>query len=205
MSRIVQITLFIPKANHTFASTCELGLSETLEFHFIQLAFSISSPEWEVSHSGPVSEWRDEPHDPGAWLISDHYPVSAAHRENQAFVLGFNCIASCSSSRLLTWLWNAGNVCHRGLAEAVRHSERTPRSFSAANIFSMKSEWGRKEGRVRRKEVWVSSVVYGKDVINSPRDEAAPMASSSRQKATLWKTKQDSMTSEVSKQIIQWE
>lgn len=121
MSRMVQITLFIPKANHTFASTCELGLAETLKFHFIQLAFSIRSPEREVSHSAPVSEWRDEPHDPGAWLISDHYPVSAARRENQAFVLGFNCTARCSSSRLLTWLWIAGNVCHRGLAEAVRH------------------------------------------------------------------------------------
>lgn len=77
--------------------------------HFIQLP-PVWSLQREVSHSLLLlcRWWRDEPRDPSAWLISDHYPISALLSGCCAFVLAFISIASCTTSRLLTWLWNMG-------------------------------------------------------------------------------------------------
>ncbi len=74
--------------------------------HFIQLP-PMWSLQLEVTHSLLLlcRWWRDEPHDPSAWLISDHYPISALLSGRWAFVLAFISIASCAASRPLTWLY----------------------------------------------------------------------------------------------------
>lgn len=76
-------------------------------FPFIQLPATVCgafSGKWVIPSSSCVC--GEELHDPTAWLISDHYPISALHSGYCAFVLAFISIASCTTRRLLTWLWS---------------------------------------------------------------------------------------------------
>lgn len=62
------------------------------------------SGKWVIPSGSCVC--GEELHDPTAWLISDHYPISALHSGDCAFVLAFISIASCTTRRLLTWPWS---------------------------------------------------------------------------------------------------
>lgn len=101
----------------------------------------------EVSHSllFLCCWWRDELHDPGAWLISDHYPISAPLSGWCAFVLAFISIASYTTSRLWRDCGAWERACHRGLAETVRFCDHASFFYFSVALFSAGKM--RKEGR----------------------------------------------------------
>lgn len=111
----------------------------------------------EVSHSllFLCCWWRDELHDPGAWLISDHYPISAPLSGWCAFVLAFISIASYTTSRLGRDCGAWECACRRGLAETVRFCDHARFFYFSVALFSVRSGWrgeneeGREEGNVQ--------------------------------------------------------
>lgn len=91
----------------------------------------------------------------GAWLISDHYPISAPLSGWCAFVLAFISIASYTTSRLWRDCGAWERACHRGLAETVRFCDHASFFYFSVALFSARSgqrgenEEGREEGNVQ--------------------------------------------------------